>query len=94
MWGMNKAAQSAFGGYSNLEATLPLSQRTKAKLVELTKVHDGALDWSDPGGRSPWSKEQFTKFETEALAILLDVQTELGDDYLVWYEPIGQWDSQ
>jgi len=70
---------------------LPLSHRTRGKLVELTKIHDGALDWADPGGPSPWSKVDFDEFEAEALAILEVIQAELGDDFLVWYQPIGEW---
>jgi len=87
LWGMNEATQSAFGGYSDLESTLPLSKGTKAKLVELIEIHDGALDWANPGGPSPWSKEDFDKFETEANAIMKKIQTELGDRFSIWYMP-------
>ncbi|SNR26646.1 hypothetical protein SAMN06265370_101267 [Puniceibacterium sediminis] len=89
MWGMNEAAQATFGGYSNLESTLPLSNKIKAKLGELIEIHDGALDWTNPGGASPWSKQDFDKFETEANAILKTLQADLGDQFLIWYEPIG-----
>ncbi|SDX63135.1 hypothetical protein SAMN05444358_10832 [Ruegeria halocynthiae] len=90
MWGMNEATKSAFGGYSSLENTLPLSEGIKAKLVELTEIHDRALDWADPCGPSLWSKEDFDNFETEACGVLKAIQAELDDRFLVWYEPIGE----
>ncbi len=93
LWGMNEATQSAFGGYSDLESSLPLSNETKAKLIELITAHDTALDWADPGGPSPWSKNDFDKFEVEAHAILKTIQTELGDQFLVWYDPVGTADQ-
>ena len=93
MWGMSEATKSAFGGYSNLESTLPLSKETKAKLAKLIDVHDTALDWANPAGPSPWSKDDFDKFEAEALAILKAIQTELGDQFLVWYDPVGTADN-
>ncbi|MDX8352076.1 hypothetical protein [Cognatiyoonia sp. IB215182] len=94
LWGMNEAAKSAFGGYSGLENTLPLSEDTKAKLFELIEVHDRALDCANPGGPSLWSKEDFDRFETEARGILKVIQTELDDRFLVWYEPVGEADKQ
>ncbi|MDX8347093.1 hypothetical protein SLH49_03755 [Cognatiyoonia sp. IB215446] len=90
LWGMNDAAKSAFGGYAGLENTLPLSEDIKAKLFELIEIHDGALDWANPGGPSLWSKQEFDKFETEARSILEVIQTELDDRFLVWYEPVGK----
>ena len=92
LWGMNEATQSAFGGYSNLESSLPLSKETKAKLADLKEVHDMALDWANPAAPSPWSQDNFAKFEADALAILKAIQTELGDQFLVWYVPVGTTD--
>jgi hypothetical protein len=90
LWGMNEATKSSWGGYSGLETILPLSDSTKAKLTELTNIHDEALDWTDPGGPSPWSNADFDRFEKEALAILAVIQTELGPDFRVWYMPNGE----
>jgi len=88
LWGMNDAAKSRFG-YDEIERTLPLSRKTKDKLAELSLWHDGALDWGDPTGPSPWTKDDFNQFEAEALSMLKVVQDELGDAYSVRYEPLG-----
>ena len=91
LWAMNAAARTAWGGYANLEASLPLSGETRARLIALTRRHDGALNWSDPGGPSPWTKAEFDDFEKDALALLEVLRSELGDDFRVWYEPVGAW---
>ena len=90
LWGMNEAAKTKYG-YADIERFLPLRIETKAKLAELSEIHDKALNWNDPAGPSPWSRDDFVQFEAKAHSILQDVQAELGDMYLIKYRPLGEW---
>ena len=83
---MNAAAKEKYG-YAEIERVLPLSPITIDKLADLSKWHDEALNWANPGGSSLWTKNDFTNFESEALTILQVLRDELGDQFLVWYEP-------
>ena len=88
LWGMNETAKSKYG-YAEIERFLPLSTKTKAKLAKLSEIHDEALDWSNPAGPSSWSPDDFERFELKAQSALRDVQTELGEQFFVWYDPLG-----
>ena len=81
-------------GYAEIECLLPLRNETKAKLGELSEIHDEALNWNDPAGPSPWSRGDFEQFEAKAHSILQDVRRELRDTCLVEYSPIGEWTDE
>ena len=88
LWGMNQAAKDRFG-YAEIERVLPLSGKTVSTLNELSVLHDTALNWSDPGGPSLWSREQFDEFELNALTLLEALKTDLGPHFSVWYRRLG-----
>ena len=87
LWGMNEAAKTAYG-YDGIERHLPLSDEIKARLAELSRLHNSSLDWNDPGGPRPWSTEELERFDVKARALLRDLQAELGEQYSVWYDPL------
>lgn len=87
LWGMNEAAKTRYG-YSGIENQLPLSASTKARLAELSRLHNSSLDWNDPGGPRPWTSQELERFDNDARAVLHDVQAELGDEFWVWYDPL------
>ena len=93
LWGVNEAAKAIYG-YAEIECLLLLRNETKAKLGELSEIHDEALNWNDPAGPSPLSRGDFEQFESKAHSILQDVRRELRDTCLVEYSPIGEWTDE
>lgn len=89
LWGKDTATFERFG-VGHIEDRLDLTTETRAHLEELSRWHDGALDWADPAGPSPWSAAEFAEFEVAARAILDAVQQELGRDFEVVYRPLGR----
>jgi hypothetical protein len=91
LWCGNDRARSRFD-VGPIEDALPLSDITKASLVEMTAWHDKALDWNYPQGPSPWSRDEFSRFELAAQSIQRKIQAELGAEFEVIYEPLGSPD--
>ena len=89
LWGMNAAAKEKYG-YAEIERVLPITPEISDKLAKLSKWHDEALNWANPAGPSPWTKNDFTNFESAALSLLQVLQDELGDQFHVWYDPLGE----
>lgn len=82
LWCDDDATRDAFDAGS-IDERLPLSPRMLARLDELSRWHDGALDWIDPAGPSPWSPEEEARFRAAAEDALAAVRAELGADFLV-----------
>ena len=87
VWCGNEAALSEFD-VGSIECKLPLSESLLARLGELSKWHDGALDWDYPPDPSPWSTEERSRFESEATTAFESLKVELGDQFEVVYEPL------
>jgi len=77
-------------GFGPIEQKLPLSAATQKKLEEAAVWHDTSLNWDYPPYPSPWSQDEFTRFDEAAAEMLQTVQSELGDDFSVRYEPLGE----
>jgi len=77
LWAANPAAHAAHG-YAVDHHALPLSPTLRARLTRLIARHDTRLDWSNPGGPSPWSAADEAAFTAEAAATLAALRAELG----------------
>ncbi|WGO99471.1 hypothetical protein QFX18_05270 [Saccharophagus degradans] len=56
IWCDNDAAREVYE-VGAIEEKLPLSKNLLEELENLSKIHDGALDWSNPSGSSPGRKK-------------------------------------
>jgi hypothetical protein len=87
LWCGNDLALSKFG-VGSIEEALPISDSLRNRLAELTQWHDAALDWEYPPNPSPWSDEEWTRFDIAAKDMLSRLQSELGPSFEVIYEPL------
>ena len=85
LWCDNEEARNAFD-VGQIEEVLPISSDLKNELEKLSEEHNGALDWDNPGGPSPWTRWQFQEFEEKAIKALEKVRKELGGEYEVRYK--------
>ena len=80
LWGANDEARNKYG--SPIEPSeLPLSKETLENIKKMERWHHTALDWNDPGGPSPWTREEHEKFGRGAKTLLEKIISELGEDY-------------
>jgi hypothetical protein len=89
IWCANDAAREKHD-VGPVEERLPLPKKILDELQHLTELHDSALDWSYPPDPSPWSKQQFERFDEKAQNILEKIKVELGPEYEVQYVALGQ----
>ena len=87
LWCGDDAARERFG-VGPIEDLLPLSAATRERLEELSAWHDGALDWDDPAGPSPWGPEEEERFRRAAREVLEVVRRELGLEFEVFCEEL------
>jgi hypothetical protein len=92
VWGEDAAAWEAFG-FGSIEDRLPLSEGLKARLAEMCRWHDTALDWEYPPDPSPWSREEFDAFEDAVHEVLPRLREELGPDFSVRYCRLGGYEG-
>lgn len=64
-------------------ATLPLSEGVKQEMLEMQREFNTCIDWSNPGGPSPWSDEQTKDFYRRAKLLYNKIAKELGEEYNV-----------
>lgn len=88
IWCGNDAALEKFD-VGPIEDVLPLSEAIKSELQAMTEWHDKALDWRYPPDPSPWSEEEFNRFDVAANAIKSKLELELGPEFEVAYERLG-----
>ncbi|NNC29740.1 hypothetical protein HKM21_10695 [Longimicrobium terrae] len=84
LWCDDDATRDAFD-VGHIDERLPLSPGMLARLDELSRWHDGALDGDDPAGPSPWSAEEDDRFRAAAEEALAAVRAELGPNFHVEY---------
>jgi hypothetical protein len=84
LWCGNDAARDALD-VGHVEDQLPLSDRTRERLEELSAWHDSSLDRDDPAGPGPWTPGEHEDFERAAGEILETIRAELGADFQVEY---------
>ena len=80
LWSANDAARERFD-YPIELVELPLSDETRQSGEELIGRFDTSLDWSDPGGPSPWTASDAAAFDESALSWLALARHELGEEY-------------
>lgn len=79
-WACNRKATAKFDYGSNVDQ-FPLSDKTKLRVRELGRGYRTCLDWSNPGGESPWSEADWILFNKTESQLVADIRRELGDDY-------------
>jgi hypothetical protein len=89
LWCGNDAARQAFG-VGSIEDKLPLSEALRHHLVDMSAWHDRSLNWEYPRDPGPWSAEEYEQFAQAANEVLTVIRIELGEDFEVVYEPLGQ----
>jgi hypothetical protein len=78
LWAANESAGAAYG-YAVDHNKLPLTQRTKALLNQLTIWFDKSIDWNNPTERgAEWTKNSEDEFLAAADIALAEVIAELG----------------
>ena len=77
LWAANPAAHAAHG-YAVDHHALPLSPALRTQLDHLIARHDTRLDWSNPGGPSPWTTADHAAFTAETAATLAALRAELA----------------
>ena len=82
LWADNEDAHDQFG-YGIANKKLPLSEKTIELLDSLGDEFHGCLNWDDPTGPSPWTKEHDIDFYNRALEAYNILVKELGDEYEV-----------
>jgi hypothetical protein len=87
LWCGNDVAGKRFD-VGPIEDRLPLSIPTRQRLVELTEWHDTSLNWEYPPDPSPWTAEEFAKFDVAANEVLAKIRSELGSDFDIVYKPL------
>lgn len=87
LWCGNDEARASFG-VGPLEDRLSLSDSLRQRLLEMTKWHEGSLNWDYPPDPGPWSPEEYIRFEKAATEVLAVVQEELGSEFEVIYEQL------
>jgi hypothetical protein len=85
LWCDSYAARERFD-VGPVEEQLPLPKELLARLDELSRWHDQALDWSDPPAPSPWSQEESNAFDSAAQIVLGQLRSALGDEFVITYE--------
>lgn len=87
LWCGNDAALERFD-VGPVEDRLPISEKTRQRLNELSALHDTALNWEYPPDPGPWTKEEDERFDANANELLSAIREELGPEYEVVYEKL------
>lgn len=87
LWCGNDVALEKFD-VGPIEDRLPISEKTRQRLNELSALHDTALNWEYPPDPGPWSEEEDERFDAKATELLSTIRGELGPAYEVVYEKL------
>ena len=80
LWSVNDAALDTFG-YSIDLACLPLAAQTVARVRDICKWHDTALNQEYPPDLGPWDADECERSNAAAQQLLADLRSELGSDF-------------
>ena len=72
----------SFGSLMDLD-DFPISEKLKAKLIQMCEEIQTSLDWEYPPDPSPWTKEHREDFTRRAKEAYDEFVSELGDGYEV-----------
>jgi hypothetical protein len=70
-------------GYPCDTPRLPITDATGAEIYRLARHYQSSLDWDDPAGPTPWTREQCDVFNVEARQLLNRLRAELPADWAV-----------
>lgn len=70
-------------GYPCAPERLPVTAATATELTRLAGLYQSSLDWDDPAGPSPWSREQWEAFRRGTDAAPAALRRDLGDGWTV-----------
>jgi hypothetical protein len=82
LWSKNAPTHERFNYPIGIEA-LPLPKLLKEEIQQLVLRYDQFIDWSNPGGPSPWNKSEKDEFDAWVERVILRLREELGDDFLL-----------
>ena len=80
LWSADDATKKRFD-YPISPESLPLSKDSLKKIEEACRFFDTRLDWNDPGGPSPWKKEDCEKFNKISKELFELIKNELGEKF-------------
>ncbi|GLF95081.1 hypothetical protein [Streptomyces yaizuensis] len=70
-------------GYPCEPERLPITPAVRTELSRLCDLYQSSLDWDDPMGPSPWTREQWTSFEQSSDTLLDTLRRDLGNGWTV-----------
>lgn len=70
-------------GYPCAPEDLPIAAGLSNELTRLADLYQSSLDWDDPAGPSPWTRDQWDSFQHAADTALESLHRELGDGWTV-----------
>jgi hypothetical protein len=76
-WSADRETEAHFGDYPVTLEWLGLPPTLVEAGEALIARHDGAIDWIDPGGPSPWSDADWKTFRHDVEAFLAAVRAAL-----------------
>jgi hypothetical protein len=79
-WSFNRKARELFGCVTTSDK-LPLSEATRKRVKEMSNWYRTCLDWSNPGGESPWTEDDRMRYNKAESRLREDLRKELGDEY-------------
>lgn len=93
IWAGDNTTRSAYG-VGPIEDSLPLTDKTRRKLAEMTAWHDLSLNWVYPPDPGPWDAHEYERFDATAAAMREHLQQELGDCFAIVYERLGVYEGR
>jgi hypothetical protein len=85
LWAASESARLRFG-YPIDPTVLPVSPNLRREVSDVCAFFDSSVDWTDPGGPSPWPDTMYDAFAMRADALLQWLCQELGPDFTIMDE--------
>jgi hypothetical protein len=82
LWAANKSARDRFGHPIDT-AVLRVSPGLRQEMSDVCAFFDSSVDWTDPGGPSPWPRTTSDAFARRADALLQRLRQELRPDFTI-----------
>jgi hypothetical protein len=83
LWSFNEKAYEKYG-YNVDTCELRISDNLYDRIKQLTIDFNDSIDWKCPQDPSPWTDEQRVDFFKRATEAFIDLQNELGDEYIIY----------